>query len=131
MHVNRSPFLYVISKDLKFRTTSFLSSKTKESLKDTLSKVIVVYRKGGFVMKYINRDGQFKCLKNIIHDIDIDIYNVEDHVNVVERSIQTVEQIIRCMVQSLPFRRLTRVMVRRLATAATRNLNQFPVDEGI
>ena len=74
-------------------------------------------------MKYIDRDAQFECVKNMMPDIDADICDVEDHINIVERSIQIVKQMIRCMVQSLLFRWLPRVMIRRLAAAATRNLN--------
>ena len=38
---------------------------------------------------------------------------------------------IRYMVQSLPFQRLLRVIIQRLATATTRNLNQFPINKEI
>lgn len=86
MHVNRLPFLHTFSKDLKFRTILFLLSETKESLKDAISEVIVAYCKGGFVVKYMDVDGQFEWLKNIIHDIDIDICDIEDYANAVEWS---------------------------------------------
>ena len=76
--------MHTIFEDLKFRTTSFLSFETKESLKDALSNVVVVYHKGEFVVKYIDRDGQFECVKNMMPDIDADICDAEDHVNVVK-----------------------------------------------
>ena len=79
--------MHAISEDLKFRIISFLLLETRESFKNAILKVINTYQKGGFVIKYIDVDRQFECLKDKINNADTDIYHLLDHINLIERSI--------------------------------------------
>jgi len=70
-------------------------------------------------------------VKDCFEDVEIEIIDPLDHVNVVERSIRTVKEGIRCIVAMLPFIRLPKSVVCRLIKVAIRNLNQFPAENGI
>ena len=70
-------------------------------------------------------------VKDYFKDVEVDIIDLLDYVNVVEQSIRTVKEGIRCIVVILPFIRLPKSVVRRLVEVAIRNLNQFPAENGI
>ena len=50
MFVNRFSFLVTLSRKIKFRTTQFLSKRTARTLADSLTKVIMLYARGGFIV---------------------------------------------------------------------------------
>ena len=59
----------------------------------------------------------------------VDIVATDDHDNAVERSIRTVKERIRCMVQNMSCRRVPLKTVKWLVQVAIRNANQFPVND--
>ena len=52
---------------------------------------------------------------------------MDDQIEVVERSVRTIKEIIMIMVNATPFRRVPKFLVKRLVKVATRNLNIFPL----
>ena len=70
-------------------------------------------------------------VKDCFKDVEVEIIDPLDQVNVVEQSIRTVKEGIRCIVAMLPFIRLPKSVVCRLIEVAIRNLNQFPAENGI
>ena len=131
MYTNGLSFLHTISGKIEFRTISYLMSETKESLAQSIFDVIKLYRRGGFKICFIDADGKFTKVKDCFEETEVEIIDPLNHVNIVERSIRTVKEGVRCIVAALPFRRITRLMVRRLAELVVRNLNQFPAENGI
>ena len=60
---------------------------------------------------------------NYFDGIEVDIIDPLEHVNVVERSMRAMKEGVRYVAQSLPFRRIPKLMLRRIVAAVTRNLN--------
>ena len=50
MFVSGVPFLMTLSRKIKFRTTQFLPKRTARTLSDSLTKVIMMYARGGFIV---------------------------------------------------------------------------------
>ena len=50
MFVSGVPFLVTLSRKIKFRTTQFLPKRTARKLAESLTKVIMLYTKGGFIV---------------------------------------------------------------------------------
>ena len=50
MFVSEVPFLVTMSRKIKFRTTQFLPKRTARTLADSLTKVIMLYARGGFIV---------------------------------------------------------------------------------
>ena len=50
MFVSGVPFLVTLSRKIKFRTTQFLPKRTARTLADSLTKVIMMYARGGFIV---------------------------------------------------------------------------------
>ena len=84
----------------------------------------------GFQIKHIDADVQFECTQDEIEGVEIDIVDADDYTEEVERAMRAVEEGIRGLVQGVLFRRMPRLMVRRLVEVSTRNLNSFLAENG-
>ena len=50
MFVSRVPFLVTLSIKINFRTTQFLPKRTARTLVISLTKVLMLYARGGFIV---------------------------------------------------------------------------------
>ena len=50
MFVSGVPFLVTLSRKIRFRTTQFLPKRTARTLEDSLTKAIMLYARGGFIV---------------------------------------------------------------------------------
>ena len=127
MRLNGNKFLHAMSDNIRLRTATCIQSRTKPFILKGLQDVIITPKKGGFVVKYIDADMEFECSENIIDQVTVDIVAEDEHESAVERSILTIEDRMSCMVQNMPCRCLTLLMVNQLVQVSIRNINQFPV----
>ena len=116
---------------MNFRKHALMKGETKASLLSTTEKVTDVHESGGFKFKCIGADLQFECVERDTNGVVFEIVDADDHVRPVERSIRTVKEGIRCTIADVPFRRIPKIMTRSLVTLRTRNLNQFPSENGM
>ena len=63
MFVSGVPFLVTLSIKIKFRTTQFLTKRTVRKLSDSLTKVIMLYARGGFIVNLALMDKEFDAIK--------------------------------------------------------------------
>ena len=63
MKVNKMPFLVTISRAINFGTVAFLKNAKIETIMDNIKEVRNVYMKRGFVLEFIEVDGQFEPLR--------------------------------------------------------------------
>ena len=82
-------------------------------------------------MNIVRGDGEFKCLTQDILPARFDPAAADDHVDVVERCIQTVKADCRTITHGLPFKRVPRIMVTEMIVHAIRNRNMFPSPDGV
>ena len=61
----------------------------------------------------------------------LDAVSPNDNESAVERSIRATKAGFSYLVQQLPCRGIPLLMVKRLVGVATRNLNQFPAENGL
>ena len=92
--------------------------------------VINLYRTRGFNVTRVEGDREFACLEHDLLPIPLNIADADDHVAEVERSIRTIKERTRCLIQGLPFRRIPKAMMRAAIESANKSLNQFPANNG-
>ena len=107
-----------MSKGIRLRKSSHVKSSSNAALKDVVNKVMKVCKNGVFNVKHIDVDVQFECMQDELEGAEVDTVDVDDHVEEVERTIRTVKEGVRGIVQGLPFRRMHRLMARRMVEAS-------------
>jgi hypothetical protein len=129
--VNGSPYFHTISQWIKFRTVAPIENRSKRTLLMEAQAVIHMYEARGFNITRLEADREFSCIVNNVLPIDLNIADADDHVPEVERSIRTIKERTRCTVQGLPFRRVSKVVMRAAIEGAhNKALNQFPAKNG-
>jgi hypothetical protein len=93
--------------------------------------VIKLYKTRGFTVTRVEGDQDFSCLPNDLLPTPLNIADADDHVAEVERSIRTIKERVRCLVQGLPFKRIPKAMMRAAIENANKTLNQFPAKNGV
>jgi len=99
-------------------------------LKET-QEVVCLYESRGFEVVDIQADMEFKCLKNNVCPVELNVTTNDDHVGEVECSVRTIKKRVRADVQTLPFKRLPKIMILGVVRKAVQLLNQFPAMDGI
>ena len=130
-YVQGIPFFHSISSKLHFRTATQLINRSKRSLLEQFKQICRIYEARGFRINIVRGDGEFKCLTQDILPARFDPAAADDHVDVVERSIQTVKADCRTITHGLPFKRVPRIMVTEMIVHAIRNRNMFPSPDGV
>ena len=64
-------------------------------------------------------------------NVDMNFTNTQDHVPEAERNNQTIKERIWAAYHRLPYKAITRIMLRHLAMIQTNQLNLFPVKGGV
>ena len=98
---------------------------------NAVNKAVKVYTDRGFTVTDIHADLEFDCIRDDVAPIHLEIVPKDEHVHEVERSIRTIKEGTRTMVNGLPYKQYTRTMVQELLRTVTRNLNQLPARDGI
>ena len=74
---------------------------------------------------------EFECVKNSIDQVTVDIVSADDHESAVKRSIQTVKDCMRYMIEKMSYRCMPLQIVKRLVKVSITNLNQLPVKHSV
>ena len=80
MFVNGIPFFTTLSWDIRFGTAEHVPSRTAKQLAKQLMKIVKLYPVGGFVLRNVLMNGEFKNVKPEVEIIDINISSVREHV---------------------------------------------------
>jgi hypothetical protein len=124
MHVNGLQFVTTISKNLKYRTAQFISSRSSSEYTKVIKQVIAMYRKAGFQVIHIYCDNEFKPLMTQMADqepsIQLNYSNPNEHVPDIERSIRVIKERIRSTYHRLLYDRLPKIMVKILVSESAK-----------
>ena len=134
MKVNGIDFLTTISRNLYYRTATSLKSKKAEDYLYRFKEVIRMYKKGGFEVKRIHADNEFRPLTAPLqddHNIELNFANPQEHVPEAERNNRTIQERVRANYHRLPYRRLPKLLVITLVQETPRKLNFFPAKHGV
>ena len=63
MFVNGIPFLVTCSRDIRMNTVKCLPSRTAKQLSKSLTKIVKVYARGGFIVRLVMMDMEFEKLR--------------------------------------------------------------------
>ena len=136
MTVNTLKFLTTISHDIQYRTAQYLLNTTAEVFKTNLREVIGTYKKGGFVVKEIHCDNEFRpALDTLSLEYDpplvVNYATADEHVPRAERNNRVIKERVRTTYHRLPYTTLPRTMVKYMVLESARKLNFFPSKNGV
>ena len=129
--VDKIPFLITMSRQLQFVTAEFTPSRTAARLAEHLKKVLRVYRRAGYVVRYIFMDGEFEKIKPLMPTVICNTTAASEHVTDVERKIRVVKERTRGTMATLPFKHVPRRMKIELVYFGVFWLNAFPTKSGV
>ena len=75
------------SRDIKLISAEFLPSRTAKQLSDSLTKVVKVSARAGFIVCLVMIDMEFVKIKDKFGKVEVDTAAVREHVGEMERGI--------------------------------------------
>jgi len=130
-YVHGISFFHSISKHYKFRTVELIHAHTTRNMLDCLQNVINTYNARDLTVSHVYGDSEFLPLSPSILPTLFHPCGKGDHVPTVERSIRTVKERCRSVVQGLPYTHYTRLMIKSLVYFVVSRLNAFPCTPGL
>ena len=103
LHVNRLPFLLVISGGLNYVSVISLTKRTKRNIIKGLLREINRYVRRGMIVDHVHGDGEYdkEDIRNAVKPATLEIRAPEEHCGVAERSVRTVKDRTRCATNNL------------------------------
>ena len=111
MFVNGLPFFVTMSRDIKMVSVEFLPSRTAEQLRSSITKVIYIYRRGGYMVRTCLMDMEFEPLVNCIDEVIVNTTAAREDIGEIECGIRVIEEQACCVISKLPFKFLHKQVV--------------------
>ena len=108
--VNGIVFLLTVAIKLKFVTVEHTPVRTDKSLVKHIKRVLQVYDRSGFTVRYIMMYREFEKVKELIPTIVCNTTAAKEHVAEAEINIRVVKERNRGVVNTLPFTYIPRRM---------------------
>jgi len=93
MFVNGLAFFTSLGRDIRFGTAEHVPSWAAKQLAKSLMKIVKLYALGGFAVRTVIMDGEFKKMKPEV-ELDVNISAAREHVGEIERYHKTLKE--RC-----------------------------------
>ena len=142
-YVAKNGFFCSTSRNINFHTIQPLESESYGKLLSRLQTIIDLFTARGFEVQHVRGDGQFECLEDSIRPIHMHIAAPGQHVPEIERTIRTIKEDVRSTINSLPYSRFTKLMIRHVVkfhvrlrntrintNSACRDLNPYTIMTG-
>jgi hypothetical protein len=111
MFVNGLPFLVTSLQGLSLVTIEHLPSRTAKHLTHTLERVFKIYGTAGFVVQMAMMDMEFKKLKTLMPHVALNTTAARKYVGEIERKIRVIKERARSTLNTLPRKKLPKLMV--------------------
>ena len=134
IYINGIGFLTTIGEPLQFRTCNFIERGTNDEYYKIIDKVLRIYNKGGFRIKEIHCDGEYKSMMDRVNDeldITMNYANAQDHNPRAERNNRTIKESFRTALHRTGYSTIPKVMIQDLAEVCAERLNLFPAKHGV
>ncbi len=131
MFVNGLPFLVTSLQGISLVTIKHLRSQNAKRLVHTLEQVLRIYGSAGFVVQTTMMDMEFDKLKNLLAHVALNTTAAREHVREIERKIRVIKERARGMINTLPYKKLPRLMVIELLHFCIMWMKSFLVRSGI
>ena len=128
--VNGIAFLITVAIKLNFVTVEHTPVRTAKSLVKHIKRVLQVYDRTGFTIRYIMMDRELEKVKELLPIIVCNTTLEKEHVAEAEKKIRVVKELNRGVVNTLPFTYIPRPMKIEFIHFVTLWLNVFPVKSG-
>ena len=133
MFVNGMPFLTTISKNIYYRTATFVTARTVAAYQLQVREVLQVYARAGFRVTEISADREYLPVLNPLMDefgFRANYASAQEHVPPAERNNRTIKERVRASYHGSPFRCLPRIAICYMVMEAAAKLNYFPAKYG-
>ena len=124
-------FLLTVARRIKFVTAEHLPVRTALSLSRHMKRVLDVYGRAGFRVRTILMDDEFEKLKPLMPSVECNTTAAKEHVSETERTIRTLKEQVRGLLNTLPFENLPRRMKIEFIYFMVLWMNEFPVKSGV
>jgi hypothetical protein len=131
MFVNGVPFLVSVARGLNLVTAEFTPSRTAKQLALGITWMIDLYARGGFQVGTVLMDNEFEKLQNCVPILAINTTATKEHVPEVERKIRLIKERGRGIQNTLPFKKMPRLMLIELVYHMVLCLNSFPSNSAV
>jgi hypothetical protein len=132
MLVNGVPFLVSVARGLNFVTAEFVPSpRTAKQLALGVNRITDLYACGGFQVGTVLMDNEFEKLRNLVPTLAINTTAAKEHVPEIERKIRLIKERGRGILNTLPFKKMPRLMLIELVYHVVMWLNAFPAKSGV
>ena len=119
MHINGIGFLITISRHIMFATGSMIKNRKVEHIADRITQVHKLYLQRGFKITHMHTDCEFEPLhKETALGINLNCASKQEHVPEIERFIQIVKERVRSARSTIPFKRISKLMIVHLVASA-------------
>ena len=130
-YIQHLPFVHAISQKIGYRQAVAVPNHAKETMLSFANKSMLEYTKCGFEVVDVHADKEFKCLRESLGNVSLEICGPDEHVPEVERSIRTMKETMQATAHGLPYCHLPKLMIVELVAMAMRCLNGCPKDDGV
>jgi hypothetical protein len=111
MFVNGLPFLVTSLRGLSLVTIKHLPSRTAKRLAQTLERAFRIYTTAGFVVQTAMMDVEFEKLRTLLPHMALNTTAAREHVGEIERKIRVVKERARGTFNTLPYKKLPKMML--------------------
>jgi hypothetical protein len=129
--VDGTAFLLTVVRKIKFVMAEHLPVRTALSLSKHMKQVLDVYGRAGFRVRTILMDGEFEKLKPLMPTVECNTTAAKEHVSEAERTIWTLKERVRGLLNMLPFENLLQRMKIEFIYFMVLWMNEFPVKSGV
>jgi hypothetical protein len=131
MSINGIAFLTTLSQKLQLSTVEQLPSRTATKLSNSLTKIVRLYARTGFIVRIIMMDQEFDKVEDACDMVEINTTAAHEHVGKIKHFIRTIKERSRALVSDLPYTPLPRQVVIHLVYFAVLWLNSLPAAVGV
>jgi hypothetical protein len=125
MFVNGVPFLASVARGLNLVMTKFTPSRTAKQFVASITQMMNLYAHGGFQVGTVLMGNGFEKLQNLVPILAINATAAKEHVPEVEHKIRLIKEHGRGILNTLPFKRMPRLMQIELVYHVVLWLNAF------
>jgi hypothetical protein len=108
-----------------------LPSRSAKCLVQTLERVFRIYVTAGFTVPTTMMDMEFEKLKPLMPHMALNTTAAQEQVGEIEQKIRVIKERARGTFNTLPYKKLQRIMVIELLHFCVMWMNSFPVKSGI
>jgi len=131
MFISGVQFLVSVGRGLNLVTAEFTPSQTAKQLAAGITRMIDLYARKGFQVGTVLMDNEFERLPNLVPILAINTTVAKEHIPEVERKIRLIKKWGRVILNTLPFKKMPRLMLIELVYHMVLWLNAFPVNSGV